>query len=611
VRPAWPRNAFVYLLILVASITIFYSFLSPSDQPQQVGINKVAEFVKEERVRRLEVTNDGIIDLTLNDGTEYTSRKEPNIGMGETLINLGVTPQQIANIGEFELVRPSIWENWGIILIQVVPLVLIGLFLVFMLRQAQSGNNQAISFGKSRARMFTGDRPSSTFNDVAGADEAKQELQEVVEFLRDPEKFTALGARIPKGVLLVGPPGTGKTLLARAVAGEAGVPFFSISGSEFVEMFVGVGASRVRDLFDQAKRNSPCIIFVDEIDAVGRQRGAGLGGSHDEREQTLNQILVEMDGFDTDTKVIIVAATNRPDILDPALLRPGRFDRRVVLDRPDRLGREAILGVHVRGKPLAPEVDLSVLAKQTPGFTGADIENLVNEAAILAARRNKRTVGMDEFQEAVERVIAGPERRSRLINEKEKRVIAYHEAGHALVQSKLEHCDPVHKVSIVARGMAGGYTLTLPEDDRSLYSKSKFEDDLAGLLGGRVAESIVFNDVTTGASNDLRRATQVARAMITEYAMSDNLGQRTFGQKEELIFLGREISEQRDYSEEIASQIDQEIRVIVDKAYARATEVLTTNRDRLDLLAQRLIEKETLEGVEYAEIVNGSGEVAA
>ncbi|NLG51991.1 MAG: ATP-dependent metallopeptidase FtsH/Yme1/Tma family protein [Chloroflexi bacterium] len=611
VRPAWPRNAFVYLLILVASITIFYSFLSPSDQPQQVGINKVAEFVKEERVRRLEVTNDGIIDLTLNDGTKYTSRKEPNVGMGETLINLGATPQQIASIDEFILVRPSIWENWGIILIQVVPLVLIGLFLVFMLRQAQSGNNQAISFGKSRARMFTGDRPSSTFNDVAGADEAKQELQEVVEFLRDPDKFTALGARIPKGVLLVGPPGTGKTLLARAVAGEAGVPFFSISGSEFVEMFVGVGASRVRDLFDQAKRNSPCIIFVDEIDAVGRQRGAGLGGSHDEREQTLNQILVEMDGFDTDTKVIIIAATNRPDILDPALLRPGRFDRRVVLDRPDRLGREAILGVHVRGKPLAPEVDLSVLAKQTPGFTGADIENLVNEAAILAARRNKRMISMDEFQEAIERVIAGPERRSRLINEKEKQIIAYHEAGHALVQSKLEHCDPVHKVSIVARGMAGGYTLTLPEDDRSLYTKSKFEDDLAGLLGGRVAESIVFNDVTTGASNDLRRATQLARAMITEYAMSENLGQRTFGQKEELIFLGREIAEQRDYSEEIASQIDKEIRAIVDRAYARATEVLTTHRDRLDLLAQRLIEKETLEGAEYEEIVNGSGAVAA
>jgi cell division protease FtsH len=611
VRPAWPRNAFVYLLILVASITIFYSFLSPSDQPQQVGINKVAEFVKEERVRRLEVTNDGIINLSLNDGSEYTSRKEPNIGIGETLINLGVTPQQIASIGEFVLVRPSIWENWGIVLIQVVPLVLIGLFLVFMLRQAQSGNNQAISFGKSRARMFTGDRPSSTFADVAGADEAKQELQEVVEFLRDPEKFTSLGARIPKGVLLVGPPGTGKTLLARAVAGEAGVPFFSISGSEFVEMFVGVGASRVRDLFDQAKRNSPCIIFVDEIDAVGRQRGAGLGGSHDEREQTLNQILVEMDGFDTDTKVIILAATNRPDILDPALLRPGRFDRRVVLDRPDRLGREAILGVHVRGKPLAPEVDLSVLAKQTPGFTGADIENLVNEAAILAARRNKRMVSMDEFQEAIERVIAGPERRSRLINEKEKQIIAYHEAGHALVQSKLEHCDPVHKVSIVARGMAGGYTLTLPEDDRSLYTKSKFEDDLAGLLGGRVAESIVFNDVTTGASNDLRRATQLARAMITEYAMSENLGQRTFGQKEELIFLGREIAEQRDYSEEIASQIDKEIRAIVDRAYARATEVLTTHRDRLNLLAQRLIEKETLEGAEYEAIVNGSGAVAA
>ncbi|MCD6518335.1 MAG: ATP-dependent zinc metalloprotease FtsH, partial [Anaerolineae bacterium] len=438
-KPAWSRNAFVYLLILVASIALLYSFLSPSEGVREVPINRVAQLIKDGRVERLSLTNDGVIKLTLTDGTRLISRKEPDVGLGETLANLGVKPEEMAKIQELVVLRPSMWENWGIVLVQVVPLVFIGLFLVFMLRQAQSGNNQALSFGKSRARMFTGDRPTSTFDDVAGADEAKQELQEIVEFLRDPEKFTALGARIPKGVLLVGPPGTGKTLMARAVAGEAGVPFFSISGSEFVEMFVGVGASRVRDLFDQAKRNSPCIVFVDEIDAVGRQRGAGLGGSHDEREQTLNQILVEMDGFDSDSKVIVLAATNRPDILDPALLRPGRFDRRVVIDRPDRRGREAILRVHVRGKPLAEDVDLAVLAKQTPGFTGADIENLVNEAAILAARRNKRAISMEEFQEAVERVIAGPERRSRLISEEEKRIIAYHEAGHALVQLKLEH----------------------------------------------------------------------------------------------------------------------------------------------------------------------------
>jgi len=468
-------------------------------------------------------------------------------------------------------------------------------FLMFMLRQAQSGNNQALSFSKSRARMFSGDRPSVTFDDVAGAEEAKQELVEIVEFLRDPDRFTALGARIPKGVLLVGHPGTGKTLMARAVAGEAGVPFFSISGSEFVEMFVGVGASRVRDLFDQAKRNSPCIVFVDEIDAVGRQRGAGLGGSHDEREQTLNQILVEMDGFDTDTKIIILAATNRPDILDPALLRPGRFDRRVVIDRPDRRGREAILQVHTRGKPLADDVDLEVLAKQTPGFTGADIENLVNEAAILAARANQSSITMTEFQEAVERVIAGPERRSRLISEEEKRIIAFHEAGHAIIQAKLEHTDRVHKVTIIGRGQMGGYTMTLPEDDRTLYSKAKFEDEMAGLLGGRAAEEIVFGDVTTGAKSDLKRCTQIARAMVTEYGMTESMGQRTFGQKEELIFLGREISEQRDYGEEIATQIDREIKLLVDRAYDRARQVLRTYREELGRVAQALIEEETID----------------
>ena len=602
-KPVWPKNAFVYLLIIIAIIALFYNFFTSSDNTREVYISDVAKYVKEGSVQRLEVADDGTLAIVQTNGTRYLSYKEPGIGIGETLRDLGVTAEQLASIGEIVAVQPSAWENWGLVLVQVVPMLLIGLFLMFMLRQAQSGNNQALSFGKSRARMFTGDRPTSTFDDVAGADEAKQELAEVVEFLKEPSKFTALGARIPKGVLLVGPPGTGKTLLARAVAGEAGVPFFSISGSEFVEMFVGVGASRVRDLFDQAKRNSPCIVFVDEIDAVGRQRGAGLGGSHDEREQTLNQILVEMDGFDTDTNVIVIAATNRPDILDPALLRPGRFDRRVVLDRPDRKGREDIFKIHVRGKPLGPDVDLGVLAKRTPGFTGADIENLVNEAAILAARRNKRAVNMEEFAEAVERVIAGPERRSRLITEKEKRITAYHEAGHALCFAKLEHTDKVDKVSIIARGMYGGYTLALPEEDRNNLSKSELEDELAATLGGRAAEAIVFSEITTGASQDLRQATQTARDMVMQWGMSEGLGQRTFGKKEELIFLGREIAEQRDYSEEVASQIDREIKTMIDRAYQRAHEVLTTYRTQLDAVANRLIEKETLERIEFDALV--------
>ncbi len=613
VSPTWPRNAFVYVLIIAASIFLLYSFLSPA-QSAEIPINRVADLIKQGKVESLAVTGDGIINLTVTESgkvARFSSRKEANVGLGETLINLGVTPDEIGAIPEVLTVRPSMWENWGIVLIQIVPLVLFGLLLVFMLRQAQTGNNQAISFGKSRARRFTGDRPTNTFEDVAGAEEAKQELEEVVEFLKEPDKFTALGARIPKGVLLVGPPGTGKTLMARAVAGEAGVPFFSISGSEFVEMFVGVGASRVRDLFDQAKRNSPCIVFVDEIDAVGRHRGAGLGGSHDEREQTLNQILVEMDGFDTDAKVIIIAATNRPDILDPALLRPGRFDRRVILDRPDRRGREAILQVHVKGKPLAKDVDLDVLAKQTPGFTGADIENLVNEAAILAARRNKRAVAMEEFQEAVERVIAGPERRSRLISDEEKRIIAYHEAGHALVFDKLPNCDPVHKVTIVSRGMMGGYTMALPEDDRTLRSKSKFEDDMAAALGGRVAEELAFGEVTTGASNDLMQATKMARAMVTQYAMGENLGHRTFGEKDELIFLGREIGEQRDYSEEVAAQIDREISTLLNRAHDRAKEVLTTFRATLDAVAEAVIERETLDRAEFKAIVDGSNGATA
>ena len=443
--------------------------------------------------------------------------------------------------------------------------------------------------------MFLGNKTVVTFADVAGVDEAKTELQEVVEFLKYPEKFNTLGARIPRGVLLVGPPGTGKTLMARAVAGEAGVPFFSISGSEFVEMFVGVGASRVRDLFDQAKRNSPCIVFVDEIDAVGRQRGAGLGGSHDEREQTLNQILVEMDGFDTNTGVIVVAATNRPDVLDPALLRPGRFDRQVILDRPDMKGRVAILKVHVKGKPLDKAISIEDLARQSPGFSGADLANLVNEGAILAARRNKKVISMPEFEEALERIVAGPERKSRIISDAEKLVIAYHEGGHAVVQRILPKCDPVSKVTIVSRGMALGYTMALPTEDRYLQSKTEFEDKIAGLLGGNVSERMVFGDTTTGSSNDIEKATQLARRMVTEFGMSDRLGPLSFGKRDELVFLGREIGEQRNYSDEIARQIDEEVRAIIDRAYERATEVLETNRSRLEALAQKLIAEETVD----------------
>jgi cell division protease FtsH len=507
---------------------------------------------------------------------------------------------------DYSAVEESAAGQWlGLLITAFLPVLLIGGFIFFMMRQAQGTNNQAMSFGKSRARMFLGNKTVITFNDVAGVDEAKQELTEVVEFLKYPEKFNSLGARIPRGVLLVGPPGTGKTLLARAVAGEAGVPFFSISGSEFVEMFVGVGASRVRDLFEQAKRNSPCIVFVDEIDAVGRQRGAGLGGSHDEREQTLNQILVEMDGFDTNTNVIVVAATNRPDVLDPALLRPGRFDRQVVLDRPDIKGRREILNVHIKGKPLDKTVDLDELARRTPGFSGADLANLVNEAAILAARHNKKSVAPSDFNEAIDRVVAGPERRSRLITPEEKTIIAYHEGGHAVVQRVLPKCDPVSKVTIVSRGMALGYTMSLPSEDRYLHSKSEFEDKLAGMLGGHVAEEIVFGDTTTGASNDIEKATGLARAMVTQYGMSENLGPLTFGKKDEMIFLGREISEQRNYSDEIAAKIDAEVREIIDRAYQRAKEALTSQREVLDRLAALLIEKETIESDEFESLFAG------
>jgi len=491
----------------------------------------------------------------------------------------------------------------SVLLPNIILVILIAAFMWWVLRQTQSGNNQAISFGRSRARLIAGDKPAITFADVAGVDEAKQELSEIVEFLKYPEKFVALGARIPKGVLLVGPPGTGKTLLSKAVAGEAGVPFFSISGSEFVEMFVGVGASRVRDLFDQAKKNSPCIVFVDEIDAVGRQRGAGLGGGHDEREQTLNQLLVEMDGFDTNTHVIVIAATNRPDVLDPALLRPGRFDRHVTLDRPDIKGRRSILDVHARNKPLDSTVDLDVLARQTPGFSGADLANLINEAAILAARANKKVIGMDELEEAIARVIAGPERKSRRISDKEKEVIAYHETGHALVMKALPHTDPVHKISIISRGMALGWTLSLPEEDKYLVSRDELMDQIAGIMGGRVAEEIVFGDITSGAENDIQKATQIARRMVTQWGMSEKLGTVQMGHREELVFLGRDLGEQRTYSEEVAAIIDEEIRSIVDHGYQTAKGVLSKSRTKMDAVVERLKVVETIDGKELDEIL--------
>ncbi|MFN0071690.1 MAG: ATP-dependent zinc metalloprotease FtsH [Chloroflexota bacterium] len=592
----WLRNSFVYLIILVAIIALFFTVFQPTgERDNQISLNELAAAVKRGEVRRIDVSEDKLtIEIPGRQG-KFTARKERQDTVPQVLANYGVTPDELARV-EYRVTEPPQFSNWIGLLVNLLPLIFFGAILLFMMRQAQGSNNQALSFGKSRARMFMGNKPTVTFADVAGVEEAKQELQEVVEFLKYPEKFSALGARIPKGVLLVGPPGTGKTLLSRAVAGEAGVPFFSISGSEFVEMFVGVGASRVRDLFDQAKRNSPCIVFVDEIDAVGRQRGAGLGGSHDEREQTLNQILVEMDGFDTSTNVIVIAATNRPDVLDPALLRPGRFDRHVVLPQPDIAGRRGILDVHAKGKPLDKTVQLEVLAKQTPGFSGADLANLINEAAILAARRNKKTVGMLEMEEAIDRVIAGPERRSRIISENEKWVTAYHEGGHAVVGRFLKNHDPVHKISIIARGMMGGYTRYLPTEDRYLWTRSQFEDRLAATLGGHASERVVYGEMSTGAENDIEVATNIARKMVKEYGMSERLGPVALGQKDEMVFLGRGLGEHKNYSEKVAEAIDEEIRRLIDDGYAMAVHILTEHREILDNLAVELVKHETLEG---------------
>jgi cell division protease FtsH len=596
------KSAIVYLLVLFAAGALFLGLLPGTDRLEEKPLSTVAADINNSQVQSI-VVQENDLQVTYRNGEVFASRKEADADLIKTLVGLGVGVDALNGV-EIGVKPPSVWGEWLGILGSFLPFVFLAVLFIFLMRQAQGTNSQAMSFGKSRARMFSGEKPTVTFDDVAGVEEAKVELAEVVEFLKEPQKFISLGARIPKGVVLIGPPGTGKTLLAKAVSGEAGVPFFSISGSEFVEMFVGVGAARVRDLFGQAKRNSPCIIFVDEIDAVGRHRGAGLGGSHDEREQTLNQILVEMDGFGTDTNIIVVAATNRPDILDPALLRPGRFDRHVILDRPDIKGRRAILDVHVRGKPLAKDVDLDVLARMTPGFVGADIENLVNEAAILAARHNKKATGMEDFQEAVERVIAGPERKSRLITDDEKKVLAYHEAGHALVQNKLPNTDPVHKVSIVARGMSLGYTIAMPDKDSYLYTQNKFEDEIAGMLAGRAAEEIVFGERWTGANDDLRKATKVARKMVTAYGMSKKLGPLSFGERaEELIFLGREIAEQRNYSEDVAEEIDSEVRRIISEAYGLAKRILTDYRDKLDAVARRLIEIETLDRTEFESLV--------
>ena len=585
-KPTWRRSSLIYIAIIIAAIVFFWFLFPITGKPTEIPLSEVITMSQSGEIEQIVVDGDELLITTI-DGTELKTVKESNASIYDI--------QGLNLDGVVVDVKASGFE-WGGVLLSFLPLLLLGALLFFLFRRAQGANSQAMSFGRSRARLFPANTPTVTFNDVAGVEEAKQEVHEVVDFLKSREKFQSLGARIPKGMLLIGPPGTGKTLLARAIAGEAGVPFFSISGSEFVEMFVGVGASRVRDLFDQAKRNTPCIIFIDEIDAVGRHRGAGLGGSHDEREQTLNQILVEMDGFDTNTSVIVLAATNRPDILDPALLRPGRFDRRVILDRPDINGRLAILQVHSNGKPLDETVNLEVLSKETAGFSGADLANLVNEAAILAARRDKKAIGILELEESIDRVIAGPERKSRRISTKEKEITAYHESGHALVAKMLPNADPVHKISIVARGMTLGHTRQLPTEDRYMLTRSQFDDMLATLMGGHTAEEIIFNEITTGSQNDIEQATKLARKMVTDYGMSANLGPRTFGHKEELVFLGREISEQRDYSDKIAEQIDDEVHNIIQQAYKTANKILAENKLKLIQIAERLITQETIEG---------------
>ena len=587
------KNVTCYLLIIIVAIWMIDYYSASTVSKTDITYSAFMKHVQQDEVKQVTIV-DNVISGKLKDGKDFSTVAPSDDSLIPTLRARDI---------EIKAELPPQPPWWTTILSSLLPMLLIVGIWFMLMQQSQGGGGRVMNFGKSRARRYDEDNIKITFKDVAGADEAKQELEEVVEFLKHPKKYNDLGAKIPKGVLLYGPPGTGKTLLAKAVAGEAGVPFFSISGSDFVEMFVGVGASRVRDLFEQAKKSAPCIVFIDEIDAVGRQRGAGLGGGHDEREQTLNQLLVEMDGFGANEGIIMIAATNRPDILDPALLRPGRFDRQIVVDRPDIKGRQEILKVHIKGKPISPEVELGVIARRTPGFTGADLSNLVNEAALMAARKNKNKIDMPEMEEAAERVIMGPERRSRVISDKEKRLTAYHEGGHTLVGMLLDNTDPVHKVTIIPRGRAGGYTLSLPKEDRYYATRSEMLDELKVLLGGRVAEALVLKEISSGASNDLQRATSLARQMICEYGMSPELGPMTFGHRQDQVFLGRDIGRDKDYSEEVAAKIDKEIRKFIDEAYQKTESLLNENMDKLHLIADALIERETLEGEEIDQLM--------
>ena len=587
------KNVTFYLLIIIVAIWMIDYYSASTVSKTDITYSAFMKHVQQDEVKQVTIV-DNVISGKLKDGKDFSTVAPSDDSLIPTLRARDI---------EIKAELPPQPPWWTTILSSLLPMLLIVGIWFMLMQQSQGGGGRVMNFGKSRARRYDEDNIKITFKDVAGADEAKQELEEVVEFLKHPKKYNDLGAKIPKGVLLYGPPGTGKTLLAKAVAGEAGVPFFSISGSDFVEMFVGVGASRVRDLFEQAKKSAPCIVFIDEIDAVGRQRGAGLGGGHDEREQTLNQLLVEMDGFGANEGIIMIAATNRPDILDPALLRPGRFDRQIVVDRPDIKGRQEILKVHIKGKPISPEVELGVIARRTPGFTGADLSNLVNEAALMAARKNKNKIDMPEMEEAAERVIMGPERRSRVISDKEKRLTAYHEGGHTLVGMLLDNTDPVHKVTIIPRGRAGGYTLSLPKEDRYYATRSEMLDELKVLLGGRVAEALVLKEISSGASNDLQRATSLARQMICEYGMSPELGPMTFGHRQDQVFLGRDIGRDKDYSEEVAAKIDKEIRKFIDEAYQKTESLLNENMDKLHLIADALMERETLEGEEIDQLM--------